>query len=215
MNETAYSELAALRRKIIENEFSELNDKQQEAVYRVTSPLLILAGAGSGKTTVLVNRIANILRWGRAYETDEIYGEYSEEEIEEIRQTAESKTPLRDELAQKLSVSAPAPWRILAITFTNKAATELKERICNKVGEKGLDIWASTFHSACGRILRSCGHYLGYTPHFTVYDTDDQKRLIKDCLKALDMDEKMLAPKEILTEISNAKQRYIKFIKAD
>ena len=121
MNETAYSELAALRRKIIENEFSELNDKQQEAVYRVTSPLLILAGAGSGKTTVLVNRIANILRWGRAYETDEIYGEYSEEEIEEIRQTAESKTPLRDELAQKLSVSAPAPWRILAITFTNKA----------------------------------------------------------------------------------------------
>ncbi len=205
MNETAYSELAALRRKIIENEFSELNDKQQEAVYRVTSPLLILAGAGSGKTTVLVNRIANILRWGRAYETDEIYGEYSEEEIEEIRQTAESKTPLRDELAQKLSVSAPAPWRILAITFTNKAATELKERICNKVGEKGLDIWASTFHSACGRILRSCGHYLGYTPHFTVYDTDDQKRLIKDCLKALDMDEKMLAPKEILTEISNAK----------
>ena len=205
MNETAYSELAALRRKIIENEFSELNDKQQEAVYRVTSPLLILAGAGSGKTTVLVNRIANILRWGRAYETDEIYGEYSEEEIEEIRQTAESKTPLRDELAQKLSVSAPAPWRILAITFTNKAATELKERICNKVGEKGLDIWASTFHSACGRILRSCGHYLGYTPHFTVYDTDDQKRLVKDCLKALNMDEKMLPPRGILTEISNAK----------
>ncbi len=210
MNETVYSELAALRREIIENEFSQLNDKQQEAVYRVTSPLLILAGAGSGKTTVLVNRIANILRWGRAYETDEIYGEYSDDEIEEIRRTAKEKTTLRDELAQRLSVSAPSPWRILAITFTNKAASELKERICNKVGEKGLDIWASTFHSACGRILRKCSHYLGYTSHFTVYDTDDQKRLIKDCLKTLDMDEKMLTPKEILTEISNAKDNLMK-----
>ena len=210
MNEAVYSELAALRREIIENEFSQLNDKQQEAVYRVTSPLLILAGAGSGKTTVLVNRIANILRWGRAYETDEIYGEYSDDEIEEIRRTAKEKTTLRDELAQKLSVSAPSPWRILAITFTNKAASELKERICNKVGEKGLDIWASTFHSACGRILRKCSHYLGYTSHFTVYDTDDQKRLIKDCLKTLDMDEKMLTPKEILTEISNAKDNLMK-----
>lgn len=205
MNEAAYAELAALRRQIIENEFSHLNDKQQEAVYRVTSPLLILAGAGSGKTTVLVNRIANILRWGRAYETDEIYGEYSDEEIEEIRRSAESKARLSDELAQRLSVSAPYPWRILAITFTNKAAAELKERICNKVGENGLDIWASTFHSACGRILRSCGHYLGYSSHFTVYDTDDQKRLVKDCLRTLNIDEKMLTPKEILTEISNAK----------
>lgn len=209
MNEATYAELAAFRREIIESEFSQLNNKQQEAVYRVTSPLLILAGAGSGKTTVLVNRIANILRWGRAYETDEIYGEYSEEEIEEIKKSAESKTPLREELVQKLSVSAPAPWRILAITFTNKAAAELKERICNKVGEKGLDIWASTFHSACGRILRSCGHYLGYTPHFTVYDTDDQKRLVKDCLKALNMDEKMLPPREILSEISNAKDNLL------
>ncbi len=205
MNEEIYSELAVLRKKIIENEFSQLNDKQREAVYKVSSPLLILAGAGSGKTTVLVNRIANILRWGRAYETDEVYGEYTDEEIEEIRNSAASGTFLNDDLAHKLSVSAPAPWRILAITFTNKAATELKERICDRVGEIGLDIWASTFHSACGRILRKCAHYLGYSSHFTVYDTDDQKRLIKDCLKTLGIDEKMLPPKEILTEISNAK----------
>ena len=205
MNEAAYSELAALRREIIENEFSHLNDKQQEAVYRVSSPLLILAGAGSGKTTVLVNRIANILRWGRAYETDEIYGDYTDEEIEEIRKTAESKTHLRDDLAQKLSVSAPSPWRILAITFTNKAAAELKERICAKVGECGLDIWASTFHSACGRILRRWGYFLGYSAHFTVYDADDQKRLIKDCLRVLGIDEKMISPKDALREISNAK----------
>lgn len=205
MNEASYSELAALRRQIIENEFSGLNDMQQQAVYTVTGPLLILAGAGSGKTTVLVNRIANLLRWGSAYETDYIPGDYEESEIEEIRAAAENKIRLSDELAQRLSVSAPAPWRILAITFTNKAAAELKDRICAKVGETGLDIWASTFHSACGRILRRSAHFLGYSEHFTVYDTDDQKRLIKDCLKILKIDEKMISPRAAMSEISNAK----------
>ncbi len=205
MNEDIYSEIAALRREIIENEFKDLNDMQQQAVYTVTGSLLILAGAGSGKTTVLVNRIANLLRWGKAYETDNVYGTYTDEEISEIRQAAEGKIVLSDELAQKLSVSAPAPWRILAITFTNKAAGELKERICRKVGEQGLDIWASTFHSACGRILRSTAHYLGFTSHFTVYDTDDQKRLIKDCMKTLQIDDKMIPVRDAMREISNAK----------
>ena len=205
MNEEIYQELAALRREIIENEFDGLNDMQRQAVCTLTGPLLILAGAGSGKTTVLVNRIANLLRWGTAYETDKIYGYYDENEIEEIRSAAANKTPLSEELVQKLSVSAPAPWRILAITFTNKAANELKERICNKVGETGLDIWASTFHSACGRILRRTAHYIGYSEHFTVYDSDDQKRLIKECMKALHIDEKILPPRSVLSEISNAK----------
>ena len=205
MNEEIYQELAALRREIIENEFDGLNDMQRQAVCTLTGPLLILAGAGSGKTTVLVNRIANLLRWGTAYETDKIYGYYDENEIEEIRSAAANKIPLSEELVQKLSVSAPAPWRILAITFTNKAANELKERICNKVGETGLDIWASTFHSACGRILRRTAHYIGYSEHFTVYDSDDQKRLIKECMKALHIDEKILPPRSVLSEISNAK----------
>lgn len=205
MNEEIYSEIAALRREIIENEFSALNDMQQRAVYSVTGPLLILAGAGSGKTTVLVNRIANLLRWGCAYETDRVYGTYDDGELEEIRRAAADKTPLRDELVQRLSVSAPAPWRILAITFTNKAANELKERICRRVGEQGLDIWASTFHSACGRILRSTAQYIGYSSHFTVYDSDDQKRLIKDCMKSFHIDEKLLPIRSVLSEISNAK----------
>ena len=209
MNEEIYSEIAALRREIIENEFSYLNDMQQQAVYTVTGPLLILAGAGSGKTTVLVNRIANILRWGTAYETDTVYGVYDDSEIEEIRRAAADKTPLRSELVQRLSVSAPAPWRILAITFTNKAANELKDRICRKVGEQGLDIWASTFHSACGRILRSTAHYLGYTSHFTVYDSDDQKRIIKDCMKTLGIDEKMLGIRNVISEISAAKDNML------
>ncbi len=205
MTDEIYAELAAMRREIIENEFAYLNDMQQQAVYTVTGPLLILAGAGSGKTTVLVNRIANLLRWGKAYETDVVYGEYSDSEIEEIRNAAQNKSKLNDNLAQRLSVSVPAPWQILAITFTNKAAGELKERICKKVGETGLDIWASTFHSACGRILRRYASYLGYTEHFTVYDSDDQKRLIKDCEKSLNIDEKTISARAAMSEISNAK----------
>lgn len=130
--------------------------------------MLILAGAGSGKTTVLVNRIAYILQ---------------------------------SELCK--------PWQILAITFTNKAAGELKERICNAVPEGGSDIWAATFHSTCARILRRYGDRIGFTSHFTVYGTDDQKKLVKDILKQLNYDEKMLPVKRVLNEISKAKDEML------
>lgn len=205
MNETTIAEIVALRRKIIENEFSSMNDKQKQAVFTTHGPLLILAGAGSGKTTVLVNRIANILRWGEAYENNSVFGEYSDEEIEEIKKAADGEIRLSDELADRLSVSKVNPWRILAITFTNKAAKELKDRICAKVGDMGNDIWASTFHSACTRILRRYGDHLGYSNHFTIYDTDDQKRLLKECIKALNIDEKIIPAKSVLAEISHAK----------
>lgn len=205
LNETTRTELAQLRRKIIENEFSRMNDMQKQAVFTTQDPLLILAGAGSGKTTVLVNRIANILRWGEAYESEAVFGEYSDEEIDEIKKAADGEIALSDELADRLSVSKVNPWRILAITFTNKAANELKDRICTKVGQSGNDIWASTFHSACTRILRRYGENIGYSNHFTIYDTDDQKRLLKDCIKALHIDEKMIPAKSILSAISRAK----------
>lgn len=205
MTEALKKEIVTLRRQIIEDEFSSLNDKQREAALALQGPLLILAGAGSGKTTVLVNRVAHILRWGNAYESDDLYGEYSAEEISLIRECAARKTPLPQELAEKLSVNRVKPWHILAITFTNKAAKELKERICLKVGEQGNDIWASTFHACCTRILRRYGDRIGYTSHFTIYDTDDQKRLIKECMKTLDIDEKILPVKTITAEISNAK----------
>lgn len=145
-----------------------MNNMQQQAVFCTEGPLLILAGAGSGKTTVLVNRIAYILK---------------------------------SELCK--------PWQILAITFTNKAAGELKERICNAVPEGGSDIWAATFHSTCARILRRYGDRIGFTSHFTVYGTDDQKKLVKDILKQLNYDEKMLPVKRVLNEISKAKDEML------
>ena len=150
----------------IKSQFSKMNNMQQQAVFHTEGPLLILAGAGSGKTTVLVNRIAYILKM---------------------------------ELCQ--------PWQILAITFTNKAAGELKERIANVVEFGAQDIWASTFHSTCARILRRYGDRIGYSSHFTVYDTDDQRRLMKDILKKLQVDEKILPHRTVLAEISRAKDK--------
>lgn len=152
----------------LKKQFSHMNNMQQQAVFCTEGPLLILAGAGSGKTTVLVNRIAYILQ---------------------------------SELCK--------PWQILAITFTNKAAGELKERICNAVPEGGSDIWAATFHSTCARILRRYGDRIGFTSHFTVYGTDDQKKLVKDILKQLNYDEKMLPVKRVLNEISKAKDEML------
>ena len=108
-----------------------------------------------------------------------------------------------------MSVSACAPWRIMAITFTNKAAGELKDRLCSMLGETANDIWASTFHSTCARILRRDGERIGYSSHFTVYDTDDQRRLMKSILKELDISEKNITPKSILNEISRAKDSLI------
>ena len=145
-----------------------MNDMQQQAVFATEGPVLILAGAGSGKTTVLVNRISYILQSGLCN-----------------------------------------PWNILAITFTNKAAGELKERICNTVPEGGSDIWAATFHSTCARILRRYGDRLGYSSHFTVYSTDDQKRLVKDIIKQLQLDEHVFQARSVLTEISRAKDKML------
>ena len=148
----------------IKQNYSRMNDMQQQAVFCTEGPLLILAGAGSGKTTVLVNRIAYILQCGLCY-----------------------------------------PWQILAITFTNKAARELKDRICITVPDGGQDIWAATFHSVCSRILRRFGDRIGYDSHFTIYDTDDQRKVMKDILKSMNVDEKMLGHRQVLSAISKAK----------
>ena len=203
------SKILALRRAVLEKDFARMNDRQKQAVFPVNGPLLILAGAGSGKTTVLINRIANILRYGDAYNSTYLRDDLDENDVAACKAYIENGVPLTTETQEHLSVSACAPWRIMAITFTNKAAGELKDRLCAMLGETANDIWASTFHSTCARILRRDGERIGYSSHFTVYDTDDQRRLMKSILKELDISEKNITPKSILNEISRAKDSLI------
>ena len=205
MNEISKQELKLLRKQILEKDFSRMNQKQKDAVFCVDGPLLILAGAGSGKTTVIVNRIANIIQNGNAYHSDWISPQLDEQDLADCRAYLEKGTPLSESVRFRLSDRACEPWRILAITFTNKAAGELKERLSRMLGDDGNEVWASTFHSTCARILRRDGERLGYTNHFTIYDTDDSRRLMKQCLRELDIQEKILPPKSALAEISRSK----------
>lgn len=201
--------LLAYRRKIIEKDFSRMNIMQFKAVTTVKGPLLILAGAGSGKTTVLVNRIINLIKYGNAYNSDKLNTGFVDAAEEKLQRFVNGDTSVYDEIRPMLSVDAPEPWQILAITFTNKAANELKERLVNSLGESGNEIWASTFHSACVRILRRYGDRIGFSSHFTIYDTDDSKRLIKECQRQLNIDDKYLPVKSIQNEISKAKDSLI------
>lgn len=183
-----------------------MNDMQFEAVTTVNGPLLILAGAGSGKTTVLVNRIANLVKFGDGYRST-----YCPTVTEDdIKAGEDYLNGVTDFVPNGVfSVRQVRPWQILAITFTNKAAGELKERIAARLGEDASDIWAGTFHSVCGRILRRYAESIGYTSHFTIYDTDDQRRLMKQIMKAHEIDEKFLPPKRVLSAISDAKEKLI------
>ncbi len=198
-------DFVALRKKLIEKEYSRMNDMQKKAVFQTNGAVLILAGAGSGKTTVLVNRIAYLIKYGNAYHSDFTYRVPTESDVQALCNYLESGGELPREVESLLSVDAPQPWQILAITFTNKAANELKSRLEAMLGEKGNDVWASTFHSCCVRILRRDSDRIGFSKHFTIYDTDDSKRVMKEVLRVLDIDEKRLPVKYVLSEISKAK----------
>ena len=202
-------EILDLRRRVLNKEYARMNGRQKEAVFTSDGPLLILAGAGSGKTTVVVNRIAYLIRYGKAYDSTYIQGEIGEKEIYEMENFLKGGERVSDETAEKLAVSPCPPWKILAITFTNKAAGELKERLTKVVGEKGNEVWASTFHSSCARILRKDAEKIGYSSHFTIYDSDDSKRVMKDVLKSLNISDKMMPVKSVLNEISRAKDSLI------
>ena len=199
-------ELLSLRRQVMERDFSRMNARQQEAVFSTEGPLLVLAGAGSGKTTVLVNRIANIVRYGQAYHSPLMSQDLTPEDVELCKgYLLDGELP--NIVRSRLGVAPCPPWRVMAITFTNKAAGELKTRLCQMLGEGGDEVWASTFHSSCARILRRDGDRLGYTSHFTIYDTDDSRRLMKDVLKDLDIPERALSVRGALAEISRAKDK--------
>lgn len=202
-------EFFELRRRVIEKDFERMNDKQQEAIYTVNGPLLLLAGAGSGKTTVLVNRIANLIKYGNAYNSDYVDFEPGESDIALMKAYLSDRSVDLFDVYDLLTVDAPAPWQILAITFTNKAANELKQRISNMLGDVANEIRASTFHSCCAKILRRHGELLGYSNHFTIYDTDDSKRVMKEAQRLLNINDKMLSHKVILSEVSKAKDMLI------
>ena len=195
------------RHDAIATEYSNLNPCQRQGVLATEGPLLLLAGAGSGKTTVLIHRVANLLRFGRGSDTDEIPIPISEDEVQFLEQYAAAPDAAQRPLMEYLCAVEPArPWEVLAITFTNKAANELKERLGRMLGEEvAVDVWASTFHSACVRILRRDIDRLGFDRSFTIYDSDDSKRVIKDIIKELELEEKSFPPREVQSIISRAK----------
>ncbi len=210
MNDSLDARFMAARKKYIESRFSMLNDMQRQAVLATEGPLLLLAGAGSGKTTVLINRIANILRYGRGSDGSEIPDFVTEEDVLFLENFPREPSEEQEKRADRLCALEPAkPWNVIAITFTNKAAGELKERLENMPGESAEGVWAMTFHSACCRILRRYIDRMGYTSSFTIYDTADSERQMKEVLKEMGLDDKTFPPRMVLSVISRQKDKLV------
>lgn len=204
-------EYLRLKRRLFDKYYSFLNDEQREAVYTTEGSVLILAGAGSGKTTVLVNRIVFIVKYGNAYYSQYVPHDIDQNKIEMLKRALLLEG---EELGNALRVfsSAPCqPWQMLAFTFTNKAANEIKKRLAEALGsdDAARNIWAGTFHSICMRILRTYGGLLGYRDNFTIYDADEAKKAISAVMKSLNIDEKLLSAKTVAAHISRAKDKLI------
>ena len=197
------------RKAVIARDLARLNPMQRQGAMTTEGPLLLLAGAGSGKTTVLIQRVYNLLTYGRGSDSDEVPDWATEEDLDFLEHFPDR--PDADEVRRVhrlCAVDVPRPWEIIAITFTNKAAGELKERLAACLGPAANDVWASTFHSACVRILRRDIDRIGFDKDFTIYDTDDAKRVIKDILKEQNLDEKTFPIRSVLSAISASKDRY-------
>ena len=208
MNQEYQQRFLAARRGIIARRFRTLNDMQRRAVLTTQGPLLLLAGAGSGKTTVLIHRIANLMTFGRASDSEEIPQDVTPEDVAFLEDYLASPREEDQPRAQTLCALEPAkPWSIIAITFTNKAANELKDRLAKMLGDDAADVWAMTFHSACCRILRRDIDRLGYTGSFTIYDSQDSERVMKDVIRDMQLDEKSFPPRMLLNLISRAKDQ--------
>ncbi len=198
------------RKAYIEKQFRDLNPMQRKAVMATEGPLLLLAGAGSGKTTVLIHRIANLIRFGRGSDSNEIPDTVTLDDVIFLESLWEPLSQADTYRANYLCAVEPAaPWSILAITFTNKAAGELKSRLCDMLGPEGQDVWAMTFHSACCRILRNHIDKLGYTSSFTIYDTSDSERIMKQIIRDMGLDDKTFPAKYVLGIISREKDKMV------
>ncbi len=204
----------AVKHRLFEKVYgAHLNPPQCQAVFQANGPLLVLAGAGSGKTTVLVRRISYLIRYGNAYHEKEMPANISDVYVQSLETALKELTP-SDIAEQVLPVfirHPVAPWQVLAITFTNKAAREIKERLVRELGDDAVagQITAGTFHSVCVRFLRQWGEHVGYRPGFTIYDTDDKKRLVTDIMKELNISDKVLPVKLVCNVISNSKDNLI------
>ena len=210
MNDNMIARFLTARRKYIAAQFSDLNPMQREAVLSTDGPLLLLAGAGSGKTTVLINRIANLIRFGRASDSNDVPDTVTEDDVNFLESFSDPAESFEKQRAEYLCTLDPAvPWSVMAITFTNKAANELKERLQNMLGPQAQDIWAMTFHSACCRILRRDIERLGYDRSFTIYDQADSERMMKEIVRDMGLDDKTFPAKYVLSIISRQKDKMI------
>ena len=210
MNEKWIERFIAARKQYISRQFENLNAMQLQAVLKTEGPLLLLAGAGSGKTTVLINRIANLIRFGRASDSVQVPDWITEEDVVFLEQLEEQPGEMERRRADYLCAQDPAvPWSIIAITFTNKAANELKDRLELMLGPEGRDVWAMTFHSACCRILRRDIERLGFDRDFNIYDTSDSERIAKDIIRDMGLDDKTFPARSVLSAISREKDNMV------
>lgn len=203
-------EFLAAKRRLFDKVYGQrLNPEQCRAVFTAKGPLLVLAGAGSGKTTVLVNRIAYLIKYGNAYFSDNVPEGVDADTVLALKMAYDMDAEEISEILPQFITEPTPPWSILAITFTNKAAKEIKDRLLATFGDREIaeSIWAGTFHSVCLRILRKYADRLGYRAGFSIYDTDDKKRVVSDCMKELEIDEKRLAAKAVASAISISKDK--------
>ena len=203
-------EFIKAKRALFDKVYSEfLNPEQRRAVFTIDGPVLVLAGAGSGKTTVLVNRVAYIIKYGNAYYSDYLPEGVDADTVEALKLACDMPAEAISEILPQFITSPCPPWSVLAITFTNKAAGEIKNRLLDVFGDADIakSVWAGTFHSICLRMLRKWYDRVGLKEGFSIYDTDDKKRMIALCMKELEIDEKRLANKAIASAISICKDK--------